>query len=178
MENTISGLWKSNLPKKGWVYIDVIDTGEQATNCTWCGTLIRYVHALKHPDTGISTECGCICAEHLMEDYVGPKQKEKALKGKQARIRNWVKSPKWKSHSPHLFERPTKDINLRIRVTFSTQKNGWQVVVVKRELSKDIKNFFDWKRIEGKVFHKSLPEAKAASLSAYEYIKSKEETST
>ena len=38
---------------------------------------------------------GCVCAEHMSNDYVNPKAREKRLKNKATRKRNWL-SLKWK----------------------------------------------------------------------------------
>ena len=73
--------WKNNgLPRKGWELNDVIDTENIDNQCDWCGTSIRYLHFLHHKEDNLTTTCGCICAEHLTQDYINPKKKEKELK--------------------------------------------------------------------------------------------------
>lgn len=74
--------WKNNgLPRKGWKIHDVIDLDSANGECEWCGTSIRYVHHLIHADD-LETKCGCICAEHLTDDYINPRKMEKDLKAK------------------------------------------------------------------------------------------------
>lgn len=81
--------WKSNgLPRKGWILFDVIDTDELSMACEWCGTSIRYVHIIKHVKDNLTSECGIICAEHLTQDYVNHRSREKILKSLSAKKRN------------------------------------------------------------------------------------------
>jgi hypothetical protein len=41
---------------------------------------IRYQHAMTHPDYPETLLVGCICAEHMSEDYVGPRLRERQLR--------------------------------------------------------------------------------------------------
>jgi hypothetical protein len=85
--------WKNNgLPRKGWVFYDIEDSLSLNSFCEWCGTSIRYIHILFHPDNDILTNCGCICAEHLTEDYVNPKKREKNLKSHLNKIKRLKKT--------------------------------------------------------------------------------------
>lgn len=84
--------WIESFPRKGWRLVDIIDYGEPAHECEWCGTIIRYAHVLQHNDIFETTAAGCYCAEKLTDDYITPKRKEKEFKKRQ----RWVNSAKWK----------------------------------------------------------------------------------
>lgn len=84
--------WKiKDLPRKGWRLVDVIDTEDIANECEWCGTNIRYVHYLVHDEDNLVSTCGCICAEHLTQDYVNPRKMEKKLKSEVANKKRKLK---------------------------------------------------------------------------------------
>lgn len=75
--------WKKpGLPHKGWQHSHVTDLEDLMGACEWCSTAIRYEHHLYHPVLDIETTAGCICAEHLTQDYVSAKKAEKELKRK------------------------------------------------------------------------------------------------
>ncbi len=87
--------WKTNgLPRKGWTLLDVVDEGF-GQECEWCGTAIRYVHYIFHPETNQNSSCGCVCAEHLTEDYVTGRKRESKLKQKHTRLHRFLNSPRW-----------------------------------------------------------------------------------
>jgi hypothetical protein len=68
------------LPHKGWVLDGISDLGEPEATCDMCGTEdIRYLHHLSHPTVNAQVSVGRVCAEHLTNDYSGPRQHEAAL---------------------------------------------------------------------------------------------------
>jgi len=97
----IGNQWSSSgVPHKGWTCIDVIDlraNGEQPEDtdyatCQMCGNeKIRYVHVMQHPDYISELEVGCVCAEKMTDDYVGPKRWETKLRNRAARRTRWLK---------------------------------------------------------------------------------------
>lgn len=96
---------RPNTPRKGWRCVDVIDVcpdDEQFTvreyeTCEMCGNHpIRYVHVMEHDDYEEELRVGCVCAEHMTDDYVNPKARETRLRNKAQRKRNWL-SLKWKT---------------------------------------------------------------------------------
>lgn len=144
--------WKANgLPRKGWILHDVIDTEELANECEWCGTTIRYVHYLKHPEEENLTKCGIICAEHLTNDYVGHRLKEKEVKRKKKAELALFKKFMRKGYGV------TKSNNL-----FLTWKEHF---IVFRQTEKNIQLIING--IFGKRSYKTLEEAK---ISAYSFI--------
>lgn len=95
---------QEGIPHKGWRCIDVIDIREDGTpaeetdyqTCMMCGNeKIRYVHVLQHPDISEDYEVGCVCAEKMTDDYVGPRNRENILRNRSNRRITWLKR-KWK----------------------------------------------------------------------------------
>lgn len=101
----MSNRWdKPGVPHKGWVCITVFDTRadgasvEAATynECQMCGNeKIRYVHVMRHSDYGEELQVGCQCAEKMSDDYLGPREKENALRGRASRRAKWLRR-KWR----------------------------------------------------------------------------------
>jgi hypothetical protein len=94
---TMHGKWSQvGVPKKGWSCTYVEDLGAPDAVCEMCETQnIRYVHYMEHPDYAGSLGCGCVCAEKMEGDYVGPRRREAVLKASGARRKRWL-SRKWK----------------------------------------------------------------------------------
>jgi hypothetical protein len=96
---------KSKVPRKGWSCVDVIDIRpndepipkDEYETCEMCGNHpIRYVHVMEHDEYEEPLNVGCVCAERMSDDYVNPKSREKRLKSRATRRRNWL-SLKWKT---------------------------------------------------------------------------------
>lgn len=79
------------MPRKGWIYEGCTDLKSLSGSCEACGTAIRYVHTLSHPAEDLMIEVGCVCAEHLCEDYVTPARQERLVKGFAARLATFSK---------------------------------------------------------------------------------------
>lgn len=95
---------KVGIPHKGWNCIDVIDlrgdgAGSDETSyetCQMCGhEKIRFVHVMEHTDQEDSLRVGCVCAEKMSGDYVGPRQREAKLRNRAARRTRWLQR-KWR----------------------------------------------------------------------------------
>ena len=73
--HTANGKWaEPGVPHKGWSCDAVTDLGEPLEICGMCETAeIRYVHSMSHPEYPDVLDVGCICAEHMEEDYVAPR---------------------------------------------------------------------------------------------------------
>lgn len=99
-------LWsQSGVPHRGWQCIDVIDLrphGQRAEDtvyaaCEMCGNEpIRFVHVMRHDDYAGQLEVGCVCAEKMSDDYIGPRRREAELRNKAARKSKWL-SRKWRT---------------------------------------------------------------------------------
>ncbi len=94
----MSGKWSDpGVPHKGWTCVDVEDLGEPSETCEMCeSAVIRYVHRMEHPDYAEELNVGCVCAEHMSGDYVGPKQRERELRGVAKRRVGWLQRRSWK----------------------------------------------------------------------------------
>jgi len=79
---TAHGKWSQpGVPHRGWVCVDVEDLGSPSAICEMCETAeIRYVHHMQHDDYLAGLGVGCICAENMEQDYVGPRLREKRLR--------------------------------------------------------------------------------------------------
>lgn len=93
----MAGKWSiPGVPHKGWTCTSVEDLGAPDETCEMCETQdIRYVHYMEHPDYPESLAVGCVCAEHMENDYESPRRREKALRNAAQRKRRWL-SRKWK----------------------------------------------------------------------------------
>jgi hypothetical protein len=93
-------LWNTpGVPHKGWECDTVYDIREDGSSpdeadyevCQMCGNeRIRYVHIMSHSDYPEPINVGCVCAEKMSDDYVGPKKKENILRNKASRRSNWL----------------------------------------------------------------------------------------
>ena len=92
------GKWSDpGIPHKGWVCVDVEDLGKVDAVCEMFETQdIRYVHHMQHQNFPGTLGVGCICAEHMEGDSVGPRKRENALKNAARRKGNWLKR-KWQT---------------------------------------------------------------------------------
>jgi hypothetical protein len=92
-------LWnKIDIPHKGWIFLDVIDTEAAESTCEMCGNeRIRYVHIMSHQDYLTPLNVGCVCAEKMSDDYVNPKLREQKLRNAAAkRVRDKKRNDKEK----------------------------------------------------------------------------------
>lgn len=163
----MTNYWKqSRIPHKGWNLIDVIDIREdgQSENetfyeaCMMCGNeRIRYVHIVEHQEVNEEFRVGCICAEHMTNDYVNPNRREKELKNRANRLKNWS-SKKWK---------------LSQKGNFYLKIENHLLVIFKDKLSKKYKVIID-DTIGNKLFD-TLEKAKIGAFNGIEYFKKNDE---
>jgi hypothetical protein len=92
-ERTGRGKWSQpSVPHKGWTCVGVEDLEEPSERCGMCESVeIRYVHVMEHPNYQGTLGVGCICAEHMEQDYVGPRLREKRLQSTARRRLTWAK---------------------------------------------------------------------------------------
>jgi hypothetical protein len=71
--------------------IDVEDWGEPSHTCEMCEVVtIRYVHYMQHPQYKEQLRVGCVCAENMSGDKLGPKRRERELANAAKRRRTWL----------------------------------------------------------------------------------------
>src|SRR5208282_3408021 len=91
--HTNRGKWSQpGVPHKGWICVGLEDLEEPSELCGMCESVqIRYVRYMEHPDYSETLGVGCICAEHMEQDYVGPRLREQNLRSKSQRRKTWRK---------------------------------------------------------------------------------------
>lgn len=94
------GMWREpGFPHKGWEEVDVIELdGDLTETCEVCKTAeIHFVHLLRHAEYSGEDEwhVGCVCAEHLTGDYVGPRRAEARTRNTAVRRRNFCDLAGW-----------------------------------------------------------------------------------
>lgn len=120
---------------------------------------IRFVHYMEHPDFAEILAVGCICAEHMEEDYVVPKQRERRLKAIARRRLSWGRR-KWRSSGVGDFYLNSEGYNLTIHP--DDEGNAWKVAILHRGTGQ---------RQEGKRLHPSIDAAQSAALDALLWAK-------
>jgi hypothetical protein len=120
-------LWQAaGVPRKGWWLIDVADLEEPIGVCQFCGkTDIRYLHTIQHDDYPGDVEVGCVCCEHLTNDYVRPRQREHELRLRVKRRLTFETSDRWKRTLKGNLTISWKGI----RITVFARENGFKFVV-------------------------------------------------
>lgn len=90
-DHTHRGKWsQAGVPHKGWVCVGTEDLEEPSATCDMCESVeIRFVHFMEHEDYSETLAVGCVCAEHMQNDYVGPREREKRLRLTARRRRSW-----------------------------------------------------------------------------------------
>lgn len=91
---------KKGIPHKGWTEIGIEDLGEEVDfgeeiryeRCEMCGNeKIRYVHIMTHPEYRGELRVGCDCACKMTDDYENPEARERDLKNRVQRKKNFMK---------------------------------------------------------------------------------------
>jgi len=82
-------------PKSGWDFVCDTDTGSINEQCDVCGTDIRYIYTVQHPDWGI-LDVGVECCDKMTStDYASQIQKYNTSYWR--RRKQFINSPKWKN---------------------------------------------------------------------------------
>lgn len=158
-EHTQRGKWSQpGVPQRGWTCVDVDDLGEPSQLCEMCESVdIRFVHHMQHPDYSDILAVGCVCAEHMEQDYVRPKEREKRLRSAASRRRTWA-NRQWR-----VSERGNPYLNSEgFNLTVFSRGSRWTVSVANRANGNS--------RIGVKTYE-SMETAKAAALNALLWAK-------
>lgn len=158
--HTQRGKWsEATVPHKGWSCVGVDDLEEPSQVCEMCESVdIRYVHYMEHPDYPETLAVGCVCAEHMEEDYARPRAREKDLRRLAARRKSW-RERKWRTSQAGNAYINTEGFNL----TVYHGTEGYRISVSRRGTTK---------RQAGRKWYSSDQEAKAAALGALIWAKS------
>ncbi|WP_354506118.1 hypothetical protein [Limibacillus sp. MBR-115] len=132
--HTDRGKWsQAGVPHRGWTCVGIEGLEEPLQLCEMCESAdIRYVYFMEHPDYPDSLGVGCICAEHMEEDYVSPRLREKKLRSKAQRRRTWPKR-QWKvsyKGNPYL---NAEGFNLTVFPVSDHKGRYWGLRVTHRE---------------------------------------------
>lgn len=160
--HTDRGKWsRSGVPHKGWACSGVEDLGEPSATCEMCESVeIRYVHYMEHPDYPETLGVGCVCAEHMEEDYTAPRAREKRLRAAARRRSTWGRR-QWRiSYAGNLYLN-TEGYNLTVYPVAGRSK-GWKLAVSHRSSGA---------RQEGRRLYPSTDAAQNAGLDALLWAK-------
>jgi len=119
---------------------------------------IRYVHFMEHPDHPETLAVGCICAEHMEDDYVRPREREKGLRRLSGRRKSWADRT-WRISQNGNSYINTEGFNLVIY----NRDDGFVVSVARRNSGK---------RQTGKQIYLTVADARASALKALLWAKS------
>jgi len=123
----MTNLWNNpDIPHKGWTEDTVIDMDEAVHTCEMCGKEeIRFIHVMAHP-AHPKLQVGCVCAEKMANDYVGPKQNLNKARLLSQNKRAWFNKSNWHKQYTDTYWRETRSISTWI----TPQKHGifkWHV---------------------------------------------------
>lgn len=113
---------------------------------------VRYIHYMEHPDYPETLAVGCICAEHMEDDYVRPKQRESGMRLIARRRKSWA-TKKWRISQLGNHFVNTEGFNL----TVYERAGGFGISVARRGTDR---------HQTGKKSYPTQEGAKAAALSA------------
>lgn len=146
--------YRADLPRRGWTLIDTVDNETADFTCENCGNVhIRYKHVLENQKTAKRVLVGCVCAEHLTQDFTTPKLRERNLKG-------WIGR---RMRFPTLTWVYSQNGNLRLKkdgVIFVLKRGrlgGWAVSYLPRDSD-------EWVQVPG--WHNNPVDAKLAGFDA------------
>lgn len=80
-------------PKVGWEFAGQDDLGDLCGNCELCGTEIRHVFLVHHPNW-VSLEVGEVCCDHLTDTHIASNFME-SMRRYNARRKRFVGSSRW-----------------------------------------------------------------------------------
>jgi hypothetical protein len=92
---------------------------------------IRYVHYMEHPDYPEPLGVGCICAEHMENDYVNPRLMEKRLRSK-ARRQQAGSKRQWSVSAKGNLYLNTEGFNLTVFPAADRKGQFWSLRVTHR----------------------------------------------
>lgn len=87
-------------PLSGWYCTEIIDVREDdpeapLSTCELCGCdKVRFIHVMEHEQYFEPVDVGCICAGIMEGDILAAKERERLMRNRAARKRNFMKK-KW-----------------------------------------------------------------------------------
>jgi hypothetical protein len=107
----MTNLWNNpDIPHKGWVEDTVIDMDEAVHTCEMCGKEeIRFIHVMAHPGHN-KLQVGCVCAEKMTNDYIGPKDSLSKARLLSNNKRTWFNKTNWSKRYTDTYWRESRTI--------------------------------------------------------------------
>lgn len=143
---------KKLIPHRGWSCINPegLDTGELSHQCEMCGTHIRYLYRMTHPEySGILT-VGSECTLNISVDYQDIQQRRLARTRRQNKLRNFMNKG-WSQATGVTIEMQVREYK------------SHQVYIYQR--------FGNWRfQIEYKIYPWCFNSADAAKQGAFNYL--------
>jgi hypothetical protein len=132
----MTGKWSlPDVPHKGWSCEGIEDIGAPDAICEMCERQeIRYVHTMFHLDYEGLLDVGCVCAEKMENDYVGPRARERALKSASKRRSNWL-DRHWRTSAQGNSFINTDGFNI---VIFQNADGSWGGTISERSTARSV----------------------------------------
>lgn len=92
------------MPRRGWECIGHDDLGDLIGECELCGTGLRYLYLIQHPNWP-AMEVGTDCCDNLTDTAEASEHLD-AYKKRAERVKRFVSSPRWKT-------RPSGDLAIK-----------------------------------------------------------------
>jgi hypothetical protein len=92
---------------------------------------VRFVHYMEHPGFSGTLAVGCVCAEHMEDDYLAPRTREKTLRHKARRRKSWAER-KWRISAKGNSYLNTEGFNIIVFGTRDTASRSWGFKVENR----------------------------------------------
>lgn len=163
IDHTSRGKWsQAGIPHKGWTCSGVDDLEEPSIICEMCESVeIRYVHHMYHRDYPLGLQVGCVCAEHMEENYIAPRKRERLLRAIARRKGSW-KRRTWRTSFNGTIFLNTEGYRLTLSQVAKNTELGWIVTVAHRRSG--------WEQCGQRLFA-SPDDAKDISLTALLWAK-------
>jgi hypothetical protein len=120
----------ARLPANGWDILSIADMKEDCPDCEhhceYCGTAIRFVYTIAHPQVIDTLDVGSECAHRMSSAYspATDKQMRASSRRKEARKKNWAKG--WAESTNGNLTRKSDAGRITI---YSTRVAGWKFVL-------------------------------------------------
>jgi len=161
--HTNHGKWSQpGVPHKNWKCVGFEDLREPSELCGMCESIeIRHVHYMQHPDYPEILGVGCVCAEHMEQDYVGPRLRERRSRSAAKRRMTWARRT-WHISAKGNSYLNVEGFNLTIFSIPNAAERRWGIRVIHRESGRE--QF-------GRRNYQSLETAKDAAFDALIWAK-------
>ena len=158
------GKWSQpGVPHRDWRCVgefDAIDAHGELLTCEMCEKQsIRFVHVMAHPWHGEHLNCGCVCASHMSGDSKSAEAREKRMRSRASRKKNFPSRKGWKTSA---------------RGNPNIKADGVHIVIARNRDGKfriGSKNVWDSEFSWGSDGFMSVEEAKLAAFERYEELR-------